>query len=120
MYLFEIDQSHNRMHIILAEHFTRDEARELLGKCIDRIGEVAPDYRILCDLTSLETFEHSAKLIYRRIMDLCNAAGVKKVIRVYADLMQTFGLNIMSAFHYNDTVEIVSTDSFTRARRHLE
>ena len=120
MYLFEIDRTHNRMHIMLTDHFTESEAVELLEKCKARIDEINPDYHILCDLTSLETFEYQAKLIYTQVMDLCNATGAKKVIRIFADPMETFGMSIMSTFHYNDDVEIVSTDSFTRALKHLD
>jgi len=120
MYLFEIDKTHNRMHIMLSDHFTVSEADKLLAECESRIPDINSDYNILCDLTSLETFEYKAKLIYRKIMDICNKTGAKKVIRVFSDPMETFGMSIMSTFHYNDDVEIVSTDSFTRALRHLE
>lgn len=40
--------------------------------------EVNPDQNILCDLTSLDTFDHRARLIDRDIMDLCNETGAKK------------------------------------------
>ncbi|MDZ8117988.1 hypothetical protein [Pontiella agarivorans] len=120
MYLFEIDTPNNRMHIMLADHFTEQEARELLEKCTSRIKEVNPEYKILCDLTALKTFEHPAKMIYRSIMDLFNETGAKKIIRLFSDPRQTFGMNIMSTFHYNDNVEIISTDSLSRARKHLE
>ncbi|WP_372798847.1 hypothetical protein [Pontiella sp.] len=120
MYLFEIDQSRNRMHIMLTGDFTKAEARELLEKCRTRVHEVHPDYNILCDMTALETFEHEAKLIYRDLMDLFNETGAKKIIRVYTDPMETFGMSIMSTFHYNDKVEIVSTDSMSHALKLLE
>ncbi|QBG48497.1 hypothetical protein EGM51_14215 [Verrucomicrobia bacterium S94] len=120
MYLFEIDKPNNSMHIMLADHFTEEEALELLEKCKARIEEVNPEYKILCDLTALETFEHPAKMIYRNIMDLFNATGAKKIIRLFSDPRQTFGMNIMSTFHYTDDVEIVSTDSLLHALKHLK
>ncbi len=120
MYLFEIDSAHNRMNIMLADVFTEAEARELLEKCREHLAEIRPNCRILCNLLSLKSFDCGAREIYRKLMDLCNAAGARIVVRIVASPVETFGLNIMSAFHYAHGVDIRTTDSFTKALKLLE
>ena len=102
MYLLEIDPIHNRLHITLSGHFDERQADKLCADLILRLHELQDGFHILNDLSDLEKFDHAAKKHYRKIMDLCQESGVRKVIRILPDALNNFGLTIMSHFHYRD------------------
>ena len=120
MYLLEIDQKHNRVHITLADHFTEREARALLEEFSKRLGEISNNCHVLCDLSCVEQFDLEAKKVYRQVMDLCNENGTERVVRIFDDPMNTFGMSIMSYFHYDDSVKVKACNSYSQALRHLK
>lgn len=119
MYLLEIDGVKNCAHVTLTDHFDTDQAEALLNEMQQRIEELKPEFRVLCDVSRLEAFDSAAKTYFRSIMDLCNENRVGKVIRIFPDPMNNFGLNIMSMFHYCDRVKIITCESLNEARKHL-
>jgi hypothetical protein len=52
-------------------------------------------------------------------MSLFNAQGVKKIIRVIPSPDKDIGLNIMSYFHYSNTVKVVVVPSRQEAEERL-
>jgi hypothetical protein len=51
----------------------------------------------------------------RDIMDMCNQNGVAEVVRIIPDPKRDIGLQIMSYFHYNTDVHIVTCESADEA-----
>jgi len=119
MQLLDIDLTHNRMHITLAETFDEPEAQALLSEVEARMEELQEGFLVLCDLTSLQKFEPTARLHFRRIMDLCNERGVGKVIRIASNPLNDFGLTVLSHFHYDSHVPVITCRTFEEAARHL-
>ena len=120
MYLLGIDCVQNRIHITLSGRFDEHQAKALSGELKSRMDELTPGFYILCDLTTLEAFDHSAAKPYETIMDLCNEGGVCKIIRIIPNPVQNFGLTVMSHFHYDREIPIVTCSSFQEASEHLE
>ena len=118
MYLLQIDQMHNRLHITLSGQFDERQADKLNAELIIRINELREGFHVLCDVTSLEEFDSSARKHYRSVMDLCHKSGVRKVVRIVPSLVNNFGLTVMSYFHYKD-VPVITCRNLEEALKHL-
>jgi hypothetical protein len=118
MYLLQIDQLHNRLHVILFGQFEERQASKLSAELMMRITELREGFHVLCDVTSLEKFDHSARKHYSTIMDLCRKSGVRKVIRIVPDSQDNFGLTIMSYFHYKN-IPVITCRDLEEALKHL-
>lgn len=119
MQLLDIDLTHNRMHITLAETFDEPDAQALLSEVEARMEELQKGFLVLCDLTSLNRFDPAARPPFRRIMDLCNESGVGKVIRIATNPLNDFGLTVLSHFHYDSHVPVITCHNYNEASRHL-
>jgi anti-anti-sigma regulatory factor len=119
MYLVEIDHERNRIHITLSERFDEGEAKALLAELRSRFEELEKDFHVLCDLTTLEHFDRAARRQFKRVMDLCNEGGVRKIIRIIPDPLDNFGLTVMSHFHYDNGVQIINCRNIKEALKHL-
>jgi anti-anti-sigma regulatory factor len=79
------------------------------------LGKLESGFRLLVDLSELESMEVSAAPYVEKIMDLCNEKGVSKVVRVIPDPHRDIGLQIMSYFHYGAGVQIVTCQTLAGA-----
>jgi len=120
MYLIEIDTAHNRLHLTLSGWFDEHQAKSLLDELRLRFSELEKDFHVLCDLTTLEKFDQSARPHFARVMDLCNEGGVRKVIRIISNPINNFGITVMSHFHYGNGVQVVTCGSLKEALKHLK
>lgn len=119
MYLLEIDHAQNRLHLMMSERFDAPQAESLLNEAQNRTQEMNDGFHVLCDLTTLEEFDPAAKAVFRRFMDLINKNGAHKIIRIIPDPLNNFGLTVMSIFHYDDSVRIITCKTLKEALTHL-
>ena len=82
----------------------RRNVRELLA-------ELPPGFRLLSDLSKLETMDPACLAYIKTNMDLLNKRGVSKVVRVIPDPHKDIGLNILSLFHYRRGLPIVTCET---------
>jgi hypothetical protein len=59
-----------------------------------------PGFRVLADLTCLESMDPSGAPYIGSVMDLCVTKEVEHVVRVIPDPRRDIGINIMSYFRY--------------------
>jgi hypothetical protein len=120
MYLLGIDRTQNRIHITLLDRIDELQAKALLEEARTRLEELVPRFHVLCDLTALEELDHSAVKHFEAMMDLYNEYGVCKVIRIIPNPLQNFGFTIMSQFHYDREIPIITCSNFQEALAHLK
>ena len=115
MFEAEFDKSKNLLRIA---YTGRIEAIEV-KKCLEQLQSLAPEltsgFRLLTDLTALETMDTAAVPYIRQMMDLCNQTGVALVVRVIPDPHKDIGLNILSLFHYRHDLRIVTCETLAEA-----
>jgi len=94
-----------------------------MARCEERVRsllvELEPGFRLLSDLTELESMDIECLPSIKRTMDLCNKTGVHTVIRVIPDPKKDIGLNILSLFHYERRVHIVTCETLKEAKASL-
>jgi anti-anti-sigma regulatory factor len=81
----------------------------------DALATVSPGFRLLVDLTGLESMDVACAPHLEKIMQLCNAKGVSVVARVVPDKRRDIGLQIMSCFHYGPDVRIFTCNNLDEA-----
>lgn len=119
MYLLEIDRTQNRIHITLSDRFDELQAKSLLDEIQLRFEELEQDFHVLCDLTTLEEFDRSARSYFRAVMDSCNKAGVRRIIRIIPSPLNNWGLTIMSHIHYDSDISVINCKTLQEASKHL-
>lgn len=62
--------------------------------------ELTPGFRLLVDLTGLDTMDLGCMAEIGRIMEMLDRRGVGLIVRVIPDPAKDIGLNIAYLFHY--------------------
>ena len=119
MFKIEAKKGENCLTISYSGAIKAEEVRDCATAVELRLSELQPGFRLLTDLTELESMEVKSVPHIRRMMDLCNKRGVALVVRVIPDPQKDIGLNIMSLFHYSRRVRIVTCKTLQEAKRAL-
>ena len=102
------NKSDGLLTIVFTETVTVGEASQWMNDVKDRVAALAPGFRLLADLSRLDSMEIECAPIIARVMDICNDSGVSKVIRIIPDPRKDIGLRILSLFHYDRDVRILT------------
>jgi hypothetical protein len=116
----EADPAKNLLKIAFSNKVTAVEVRDNLAKVEGLLKTLKPGFRLLTDLSGLESMELGSASHIERSMDLMSKTGISKVVRVIPDPSKDIGLKIMSLFHYSRKVQIVTCESREEAARALE
>ena len=84
------------------------------------LAKLETGFRVLVDLTALESMDVKCAPFIEKAMDLCNEHGASTVVRVVPDPHRDIGLQIMSIFHYRGDVRIITCLSLAEANQILE
>ena len=115
MFRIELDQPQNWLTIVYSGHVSPDETHRCAEEIRVAVTKIKPGFRLLVDLTDLQSMEVSCAPHIRNIMDMCNQNGVAEVVRIIPDPKRDIGLQIMSYFHYSGDVHIVTCESVDEA-----
>jgi hypothetical protein len=92
-----------------------EELRVGADEIVGVISNMTPGFRILVDMTGLESMDPAGAPYIGTIMDLCLAKRVERVVRVIPDPQKDIGFNIMSYFHYGSSVRVVTCENLSQA-----
>ncbi len=113
------DQDHNAVIIEFVGAIDAAQGDEYLP----RLGQFIPSakgFNLLVDLTAVESMDRGIHGTIKKAMDLFNVRGVAKIVRVIPDPGKDIGLNIMSVFHYESSVRILTVSSRQEAWERLK
>lgn len=119
MFLVEIDQRLNRLHVVFIGSVDKKQGASLFKQLQERAFELQPGFEIISDLSDVREVSLAAKHYIRKMMDLCNELGVSRIIRIISHPTKNFGFRIMSNFHYDKAVRIVECQSREEAARKI-
>ncbi len=111
----ETEKANRLLKVTYREHVDAGETKKALNDLPALVAEFKSGFRLLTDLSSLDSMELACVPHLRKMMDLLNQGGVELVVRVIPDPHKDIGLNIMSLFHYRRGVRIVTCESLTEA-----
>jgi hypothetical protein len=115
----EVDKTKRLLRVSWSQHVSTDETKSAVDKLPALVAEFTGGFRLLTDLTSLDTMDLGCVPHLRRMMDILNKAGVELIVRVIPDPHKDIGLNIMSLFHYRRGLPIVTFERLPEAVRIL-
>ena len=115
----DLDQSANLLTISYGGRVEAQETRRYVSEVERLLPELKPGFRLLTDLSTLESMDVACVADIKRVMDLCNDQGVALVVRVIPDPHKDIGLNILSLFHYDRDVRIVTYETLAAAKEVL-
>ncbi len=94
-----------------------------MRRCAEEIGvkasKMRPGFRVLTDMTDLESMDHAGAPYIASVMDLCVTRQVEHVVRVIPDPHKDIGLNIMSYFHFGSKIRVTNCENLADAMRRL-
>ena len=96
-----------------------DEMRRCAEEMRVTASKMRPGFRVLADMTDLESMDSAGAPYIGSVMDLCVAKQVEHVIRVIPDPHKDIGLNIMSYFHYGSKIRVTICENLADAMRRL-
>ena len=117
MFKVEAEKNKNLLRIVFSKGVEPDEARLYLETVKARVAELQPGFRLLTDLSGLESMHAGCAPQLERAMDVINQAGVAKVVRVIPDPHKDIGLNIMSLFHYRRRIQFATCETLAEAEK---
>jgi anti-anti-sigma regulatory factor len=116
MVAFEIDPPQNLLVIRYRGSVGPDETERGLEEVRTALAQLQSGFRLLADLSELQSMEVSCAPHIEGAMDLCNEKGASIVVRVIPDPTRDIGLQIMSLFHYGHDVRIVTCETLGEAK----
>ena len=120
MFRIELDQPQDLLTIRYSGAVTPKETNRCAEEVWVAVTKIKPGFRLLVDLTGLQSMEVSCAPHIRDIMEICNQNGVAEVVRIIPDPKRDIGLQIMSYFHYSGDVRITTCLSLAEAVNMLE
>ena len=119
MYKVELDRSKSLLKISYAQRVGAEETQRCAEEIKALVADQPPGFRLLTDLSGLDSMDGACVGDIRRIMDLLNKKGIEMVVRVIPDPRKDIGLNILSLFHYRRGVRIVTCETLEEAMKAL-
>jgi anti-anti-sigma regulatory factor len=115
MVAIEVDEPNRLLVIHYRGRIGLSDMERSLGEAFAGAARLKPGFRLLVDLSELESMDISVAPFVEKIMDACNARGVATVVRVIPDPHRDIGLQIMSRFHYRNNVQIATCKTLAEA-----
>ena len=116
---FEVDQPRNLLVIRYRGLIKPEETERGLDQIRSGLAQLESGFRLLADLTELESMDIGCAPFIEQAMDLCNEKGASVVVRVIPDPHRDIGMAIMSIFHYGHDVQILTCHSLSEAEKIL-
>lgn len=79
------------------------------------LANLPPGFRLLVDLSRLESMDLNCINEIGRTMELFDRGGVGMIVRVIPDPSKDIGLNILTLFHYPHHPQVVTCQTITEA-----
>jgi anti-anti-sigma regulatory factor len=116
---FEVDEP-KRLLVIRYNGAVRGEETEKgLEQIRNGLAKLQRGFRLLADLSELQSMDVGCAPFIEKAMDMCNEKGASMVVRVIPDPHRDIGLQIMSYFHYSGDVQIITCQTLAEAEEIL-
>jgi hypothetical protein len=115
MFEVEVDPARNLMLMTYREHVGPAELAQGRAQVTAALEALQPGFRLLTDLSGLDSMEYACAPAIEATMDLLRKKGVAEVVRVVPDPHKDIGFAVMSHFHYDRKTPVLTVDSRAEA-----
>jgi hypothetical protein len=119
MYEVETDPARNLLLMTYREHVGPAELAQGRAQVVVALEAMKPGFRLLTDLSGLDSMEYACAPEIEIMMDLFRKKGVAEVVRVVPDSKKDIGFAVMSYFHYERETLVLTFDSRAEALEKL-
>ena len=115
MFHAEIDTSQRVLTMSFAHRVDSREMKACLEKVRTMLADIKPGFRLLTDLTSLESMDADCSTDLGEMMSLCDAKGISAVLTVVPNPKKDIGFTVMEPFHYGKHVLVMTYETLADA-----
>jgi hypothetical protein len=119
MYLATSNKLKRLLHLNYIGRVEPAELKHGLEDLKALLADLSPGFRLLADLSRLETMDLTCAAELGRGMELIDQRGVALVVRVIPDPGKDIGLNILTLFHYARQPRVVTCENIIEAAQVL-
>jgi anti-anti-sigma regulatory factor len=109
----------NKTGGVLTMSFAHHVDAAQMNLCLERVTHLLNDmesgFRLMTDLSSLDSMDAECAQDLGAMMDLCSKKGVKGIFRVIPDPQKDIGFTILSHLHYGPDVTVTTYDNLADA-----
>ena len=116
---FEVDEPKKLLAIRFHGVVRAEETENGLEQIRNDLAKLQRGFRLLVDLSELQSLDVGCAPFIEKAMDMCNEKGASMVVRVIPDPHRDIGLQIMSIFHYGADVQILTCQTLAEAEEIL-
>jgi nicotinamidase-related amidase len=100
------DAEHNAVIIDIEGNIDDAQAKQVLSDLQKILSKTRKGFKLLADLSRVESMELDVQSEVGKAMDFLNAKGVSEIFRVLPDPDLDIAFNVMSAAHYSKQVRV--------------
>ena len=119
MFSIEANDAERLIKITWSGQVNLDEMRRCAEEIRVATSKLRPGFRVLVDMTDLESMDYAGSPYIGSIMDLCVAKQVEHVVRVIPNPHKDIGMNIMSYLRYGSKVKVTICENLADAMEQL-
>jgi anti-anti-sigma regulatory factor len=112
---FEVDEPKRLLVIRYRGVVRAEETENGLEQIRNGLAKLQRGFRLLADLSELQSMDVACAPFIEKAMDMCNEKGASMVVRVIPDPHRDIGLQIMSIFHYRGDIQIITCQTLPEA-----
>ena len=116
----QVNPARQLLSLSYSQHVGAEDMKRGVQQIKEALVGLRPGFRLLNNLSALETMEPGCVEQIVEIMKLCNDKQIGTVARVIPDPRKDIGFNIMSRFHYSPSVQLGIYDNLADAVKSLE
>ncbi len=116
---FEVDEPERLLVIRYRGVVEAEETEKGLEQIRNVLTKLQSGFRLLADLSELQSMDVACAPFIEKAMDMCNEKGASMVVRVIPDPHRDIGMQIMSIFHYRGDVQIFTCETLAQAEEIL-
>lgn len=115
----EVDEPKRLLVIRYSGTVTPVETEKGLDQIRAGLVRLNSGFRVMVDLTDLQSMDVNCAPFIEKAMDLSNEKGASIVVRVIPDPHRDIGMSIMSVFHYGGNTQIFTCETLAQAEELL-
>ena len=119
MFHAEVDSSGRVLTMSFGQHVDAPEMKSCLEKVRTMLADINPGFRLLTDLTSLESMDADCSTDLGEMMSICDAKGISAVLTVVPHPKKDIGFSLMEPFHYGKDVDVMTYETLADAIQSL-